>query len=172
MCIHSHGCHIWLSNPLQRAPRGREAVLDKVRTSTSERSILKNLGSWLGLQTIARNKPLLNKYLNLRDLLFEALEQGTLLVVMPFVSKVLEHCTQGFLGTAGCPQWPELCLCSAIIDSGNAMGSLSCFKISLPCIQQTQEQSRKCIFPFFLLTTPLWPKMGKVEKTGRGLKRG
>eukprot|EP00668_Euglena_longa_P016523 GGOE01020788.1.p1 GENE.GGOE01020788.1~~GGOE01020788.1.p1 ORF type:complete len:2385 (+),score=619.83 GGOE01020788.1:748-7155(+) len=65
---------------------------DKVRTSTSERSILKNLGSWLGLQTIARNKPLLNKYLNLRDLLFEALEQGTLLVVMPFVSKVLEHC--------------------------------------------------------------------------------
>ena len=50
--------------------------------------MLKNLGSWLGLQTIARNKPLLNKYLNLRDLLLEALEQGTLVIVMPFVAKV------------------------------------------------------------------------------------
>eukprot|EP01012_Entosiphon_sulcatum_P039609 TRINITY_DN5237_c0_g1_i1.p1 TRINITY_DN5237_c0_g1~~TRINITY_DN5237_c0_g1_i1.p1 ORF type:complete len:2313 (-),score=417.20 TRINITY_DN5237_c0_g1_i1:44-6982(-) len=67
---------------------------EKIRTSTSERSLLKNIGSWLGLLTIARNKPLLHKNLNLKDLLFEALETGKLIAVVPFVAKVLEHCAE------------------------------------------------------------------------------
>ena len=31
---------------------------DKIVSSSSERSLLKNLGSWLGLLTIAKNKPI------------------------------------------------------------------------------------------------------------------
>ena len=34
---------------------------DKIKTSSQERSLLKNLGSWLGLVTIGRNKPLLQQ---------------------------------------------------------------------------------------------------------------
>lgn len=32
---------------------------DKVPANFSDRSLLKNLGHWLGLQTLARNKPIL-----------------------------------------------------------------------------------------------------------------
>ena len=39
----------------------------KITTSTSERSLLKNLGSWLGLQTLAKNKPILQRDLALKD---------------------------------------------------------------------------------------------------------
>lgn len=37
---------------------------DKVPANFSDRSLLKNLGHWLGLQTLARNKPILMKVLN------------------------------------------------------------------------------------------------------------
>ncbi|KAJ9438483.1 General negative regulator of transcription subunit 1 [Diplonema papillatum] len=64
---------------------------EKIRTNTSERSLLKNLGSWLGLQTIARNKPLMARDLDLKGLLYEAFLCGRLIAVVPFVAKVLEH---------------------------------------------------------------------------------
>lgn len=65
----------------------------KVVNSSSERILLKNLGSWLGLTTIARNKPILLKDLSLKDLLFEGYEKGKLICMIPFVCKVLETCT-------------------------------------------------------------------------------
>ncbi len=40
-------------------------------TSTRERSLLKNLGSWLGQITLARNKPVLQQKLDLKELLFQ-----------------------------------------------------------------------------------------------------
>eukprot|EP01060_Flectonema_neradi_P028934 TRINITY_DN3906_c2_g2_i1.p1 TRINITY_DN3906_c2_g2~~TRINITY_DN3906_c2_g2_i1.p1 ORF type:complete len:2253 (+),score=559.38 TRINITY_DN3906_c2_g2_i1:214-6972(+) len=64
---------------------------DKIRASSSERSLLKNLGSWLGLQTIGRNKPLMARDLDLKGLLFDAIQNGRLIAVVPFVAKVLEH---------------------------------------------------------------------------------
>ena len=64
---------------------------DKIRASSSERSLLKNLGSWLGLQTIGRNKPLMARDLDLKGLLFDAIQNGKLIAVVPFVAKVLEH---------------------------------------------------------------------------------
>eukprot|EP00667_Euglena_gracilis_P000258 EG_transcript_258 len=65
---------------------------EKVRTSSSERTLLKNLGSWLGLLTIARSKPLLTKHLSPKEMLLDGLQRGMLIVVVPFVCKVLEHC--------------------------------------------------------------------------------
>eukprot|EP01062_Namystynia_karyoxenos_P005844 TRINITY_DN1200_c0_g3_i2.p1 TRINITY_DN1200_c0_g3~~TRINITY_DN1200_c0_g3_i2.p1 ORF type:complete len:2607 (+),score=1039.35 TRINITY_DN1200_c0_g3_i2:857-7822(+) len=64
---------------------------DKIRTNSSERSLLKNLGSWLGLQTIARNKPLMARDLDMKGLILEAMELGRLIAVAPFAAKVLEH---------------------------------------------------------------------------------
>ena len=61
---------------------------EKVRHSTSERALLKNLGSWLGLLTIARNKPLLTKNLSIKELLFEGMQKGMLIAIVPFVCKV------------------------------------------------------------------------------------
>lgn len=43
----------------------------KIITSTSERSLLKNLGSWLGKITLGREKPVLQRELDLKELLFQ-----------------------------------------------------------------------------------------------------
>lgn len=65
---------------------------DKIVSSSSERSLLKNLGSWLGLLTIAKNKPIRAKYLDLKTLILEAYDTGRLIAVIPFCAKVLESC--------------------------------------------------------------------------------
>lgn len=65
---------------------------DKVPANFSDRSLLKNLGHWLGLQTLARNKPILMKDLDLKSLIIEAYFKGQqeMLYVVPFVAKVIE----------------------------------------------------------------------------------
>eukprot|EP01063_Lacrimia_lanifica_P027073 TRINITY_DN374_c0_g1_i1.p1 TRINITY_DN374_c0_g1~~TRINITY_DN374_c0_g1_i1.p1 ORF type:complete len:1201 (+),score=415.11 TRINITY_DN374_c0_g1_i1:90-3692(+) len=62
-----------------------------ITTSSSDRSLLKNLGAWIGLQTLGRSKALLGRDLNLKDLLISAMATGKLIAVAPFVSKILEH---------------------------------------------------------------------------------
>ena len=65
---------------------------DKVRTASGERSLLKNLGAWLGALTLARNKPLLARGgLDLKHVLLSAHDGGALIAAVPFVAKVLEH---------------------------------------------------------------------------------
>lgn len=76
--------------------------------------MLKNLGSWLGNLTLARNKPLIHKKLALKvlllvsyedkyshsqpvspqELVLEAYETGKLIALIPFTAKVLEACTK------------------------------------------------------------------------------
>ena len=63
---------------------------DKITTSTMERSLLKNLGSWLGQTTLARNRPILQIMLDCKELLFQGYETGKLIAVTPFVAKILE----------------------------------------------------------------------------------
>lgn len=67
---------------------------EKLKTDISERSVLKHLGSWLGLLTLAKNKPIYYKELSPKDLLCQAYDQGTLVAVVPFVAKIMESCSQ------------------------------------------------------------------------------
>jgi len=57
-----------------------------------ERSLLKNLGSWLGLITISQNKALRARQLDLKVILIDAYERGRLIAILPFVAKILEAC--------------------------------------------------------------------------------
>ncbi|GAB5366833.1 hypothetical protein AAMO2058_001177600 [Amorphochlora amoebiformis] len=67
---------------------------DKLVASFDERKVLKNLGSWLGLMTLAQNRPILAKKLRLKELLMEAYRDGRLIAIIPFVKKVLEPTTE------------------------------------------------------------------------------
>jgi CCR4-NOT transcription complex subunit 1 len=49
---------------------------------------LKNLASWLGRITLARNKPILHRDLNMKELLLEGYETGRLIACIAFVAKV------------------------------------------------------------------------------------
>jgi CCR4-NOT transcription complex subunit 1 len=66
----------------------------KTDTSSSERTLLKNLGSWLGGLTLARNRPILHRDMSLKRLLAEAYLTNRLIVVIPFVCKVMEQCAR------------------------------------------------------------------------------
>ncbi|KAI8991615.1 CCR4-Not complex component, Not1-domain-containing protein [Mycotypha africana] len=72
-------------------------------SSSNERTLLKNLGSWLGGLTIARNYPIKQKYISFKDLLLEGFDSNKLIVVIPFVCKVLE---QGSKNTVFIPPNP------------------------------------------------------------------
>jgi CCR4-NOT transcription complex subunit 1 len=65
---------------------------EKLKSDISERSALKHLGGWLGLLTLAQNKPLHHRDLNPKALLLRAYKQGTMPALVPFVAKILEAC--------------------------------------------------------------------------------
>jgi CCR4-NOT transcription complex subunit 1 len=67
-------------------------VSTKITTSSSERSLLRNLGVWLGQITLARNKPILQRRCDLKGLLIWGYESGRLIAVCSFIAKVLEGC--------------------------------------------------------------------------------
>jgi CCR4-NOT transcription complex subunit 1 len=56
---------------------------------STERGHLKNLGSWLGSLTIARDQPIKFRNISFKDLLTEGYDTDRLLVVIPFTCKVL-----------------------------------------------------------------------------------
>lgn len=62
----------------------------KLKSITSERTLLKNLGAWLGKLTLAKNKPVLQKQLDVKGIILEAYEQGKMLAVLSFVRMLLE----------------------------------------------------------------------------------
>ncbi|XP_077972852.1 CCR4-NOT transcription complex subunit 1-like [Styela clava] len=65
---------------------------DKIDANFSDRSLLKNLGHFLGMLTLPKNKPILFEDIDLKSLLYEANMKGAqeLLYVVPFVAKILE----------------------------------------------------------------------------------
>ncbi|CAD7696161.1 unnamed protein product [Ostreobium quekettii] len=63
---------------------------ERIKTEMSDRSLLKNLGSWLGQLTLGKNRPLRQKDLDLKAIIYEAYERGKMVAVIPFVHKVLE----------------------------------------------------------------------------------
>lgn len=69
---------------------------DKGIENFSDRSLLKNLGHWLGMMTLGRNRPILHIDLDLKSLLVEAYHKGQqeLLYVVPFVAKIIESCAK------------------------------------------------------------------------------
>ena len=70
-----------------------EALLKSPKTagSSTDRSLLKTLGIWLGSLTLARDRPILHNYLSLKNLLIDAVLTNRLIVVIPFACKILEQ---------------------------------------------------------------------------------
>ncbi|KAL9935540.1 hypothetical protein V8E36_005888 [Tilletia maclaganii] len=68
-------------------------------TSTQDRTILKNLGSWLGTLTLAKNKPVRHRNMAFKDLLIEGYDSKRLILAIPFVCKILEQCAKSTVFT-------------------------------------------------------------------------
>ena len=78
---------------------------DKSVANFSDRSLLKNLGHWLGFMTLAKDQPILLVDLDLKPLVIEAYHNGQqeLLYVVPFVAKVLESASKSKVFKPPCP---------------------------------------------------------------------
>lgn len=67
---------------------------DKTVQSTQERNLLKNLGSWLGSLTLARDKPIRHRNIAFKELLIQGYDSNRLIVAIPFVCKIMEQCVK------------------------------------------------------------------------------
>ncbi|CAO1624704.1 unnamed protein product [Sympodiomycopsis kandeliae] len=67
---------------------------DATVSTLQSRKALQNVGSWLGLITLARDKPIRFKNVDFKSLLIEGYDSGRLIVAVPFVAKVLEQCSK------------------------------------------------------------------------------
>ncbi|KAB7502971.1 CCR4-NOT transcription complex subunit 1 [Armadillidium nasatum] len=69
---------------------------DKSEANFSDKSLLKNLGHWLGMLTLAKNRPILHSDIDVKSLLIEAYKKGSqeMQYVVPFVAKILESCAK------------------------------------------------------------------------------
>lgn len=59
--------------------------------NSTERAHLKNLGGFLGMLTLARDKPIRHQNIAFKQLLIEAYDTKRLVIVIPFVCKVLDQ---------------------------------------------------------------------------------
>ncbi|KAL1548658.1 transcription regulator [Salvia divinorum] len=64
-----------------------------IKSSVEERTLLKNLGSWLGKITIGKNQVLRAREIDPKALIIEAYEKGLMIAVIPFTSKILKPCS-------------------------------------------------------------------------------
>lgn len=131
---------------------------DKIKSSSSLRSLLKNLGSWLGSLTLHRNRPILQMRLDFKHLLVDAFEKGKLVAVVPFVAKVLESTTNSRIFRPPNP-WTMMIL--GLLAELHPMTDLKLnikFEVcpSLPCVPtfvsvsetSVDQCSRLCFLPF------------------------
>lgn len=83
-----------LSKSVLREAYAKSATLlnaEKTVTNSTDRTVLKNLGSWIGLMTLAKSKPILQRNAAFKELLLQGYDSGRLIVAIPFVCKVLEQ---------------------------------------------------------------------------------
>ncbi|OUM58681.1 hypothetical protein PIROE2DRAFT_47750 [Piromyces sp. E2] len=70
---------------------------ESIVNNSSEKSLLKNLGTWLGGITLAKNKPIKHRILAMKEILLEAYDNGRLVIIIPFVCKVLEQASKSIV---------------------------------------------------------------------------
>ncbi|CAO3667132.1 unnamed protein product [Rhizopus stolonifer] len=71
--------------------------------NSDDYTLSKNLGSWLGRITLAINRPILDKYIVIKELLLQGYDTQRLTIIIPLVCKILE---QGLKGKVFIPPNP------------------------------------------------------------------
>ena len=112
--------HRYLNMPLAQS--------DKVN---QRKNVLKNLGIWLGQLTLKREKPIVLKYLNLKNLLLEACQNNKLQLVLPLVCKILEQSKETVVFKAKNPWLSVILGLLCEIKSLTDIKTSTCFEIQV-----------------------------------------
>ena len=106
---------------------------DSTMHSASERKYLGNIATWLGLITIARDKPIKHKNVAFKDLLIEGYEMQKLLIVVPFVCDVLMQATRSLVFKPPNPWFMEILLLLLELYDTSETKLNQKFKIEILC---------------------------------------
>ena len=81
---------------------------------------LNNLGTWLGINTLEKKRPVLAKDIDFKELIIESFKSGKLSTIIPFVCRVFEHITNSKIFSVSNP-WINaiLSLLLEIIEKNN-----------------------------------------------------
>ena len=84
---------------------------EHIKTKQGERSLLRNLGAWLGLLTLGKSQPVRQKDLDIKKIMYEAYEQGKMIAVASIRCEG-EPCHLCVCCSRSCTFW---CVCSALL---------------------------------------------------------
>lgn len=101
-------------------------ILGHENVETFSRATLKNLGTWLGLLTIARNKPIIAKYFNVRETIIQAYDKKQIELIIPFVCKILVCGKESIFKPNNAWMSAMLSLLSEIMDFPDNKVALNC----------------------------------------------
>ena len=123
---------------------------EQTAQSSNERTLLKNLGSWLGSLTLARNKPIRHRNIAFKELLIQGHQHNRLIVAIPFVCKVLEQCSRS---TAFLPPNPWLMAVLSLLVELYTFADLKLnLKFEIEVLCKSLDVDIKSIQPTQLLT--------------------
>ncbi|VVC27811.1 Hypothetical protein CINCED_3A013043 [Cinara cedri] len=143
---------------------------DKGMANFSDRSLLKNLGHWLGMITLAKNKPILLDDINLKMLLVEAYNKGhqELLFTVPFIAKIIESCAKSKVFKPRNPWTMSVMNCLAELHQEPDLKLTLKFEVEVLCKALNIEL--KDLKPGYVLKDPelakkLVPQLSNGEKS-------
>ena len=67
---------------------------NKTSYPINDKTLLRTMGSWLGLVTLSRNKPITMRDLDIKAILLDAYESNKLDSILPFICKILTSAAQ------------------------------------------------------------------------------
>lgn len=105
---------------------------DSTASMASERTLLRNLGDWLGSLTLARDQPIRHRNVAFKQLLHEGFHSQRLVVVLPFVCKVLAKAKGSLIFTASNPWILDILKCLAELYQTDMKLNLK-FEIEVLC---------------------------------------
>ena len=65
-------------------------AINKVGLDATERNTMRHAGTWIGIMTLQRSKPILQKELDLKNKMYESMENHSVGNVIPIVCSILK----------------------------------------------------------------------------------
>ena len=120
-----------------------------LKSNSSERTLLKNLGAWLGKLTLGCNRPVLQRDLDVKETIVDAYCQGMMLPVLSFVRNMLEPCATSVAFRPPNP-W-TMAILSLLVEIYNLDGIRTSIKFEVELLLKQLDLQLSDLIPSCLL---------------------
>lgn len=128
---------------------------------SNERTMIRSFAEWISINTIQRNKPVLYRDINLKELLLVGYENGKLYVVLAFVCTLLKGCAESKIFNVN-NYWIKS-LFSILLEIKNLRGLKSGLQYQIELLLDYHIKTGNSIQPSDLLRTRKPPNISNNE---------